>query len=263
MSLTQNLYDEFLSSANPATEQIDKDAEQIDKDAEQIDKDAEQTEKDGITIRDVAVDEMWIDRSKIFLDFYFQQVEIDAVDKQYRESDFSNFQNFLNCNSLHYFESIYLRANNKIIWINAETVEKARQKTGDSLDQFLLKEGIMASKQGYIRVIHLFSKVKWLEILLGLGITQIIDSEGLLMSDTMDQMLGDKMMSLKFMLACFLSGLAKIVTSDFQLVGFDELRTASFSSFPIGLQFDKDSFTVMIEWKNHILDSLRGIAPSP
>lgn len=242
MSFPANLLNEFLSTQPHASQ---RDVE-----------DQSEHEEDGMKIRDIKVDQTWIDRSKTFLELYFHTVEVDLVDQQYRSSDFPNFQSFLNFNSLHYFESIYLKADNRIIWLDSETVEKARQQTGDSIEQFLKKGGIMPSKNGYVQIINTFSKIKWLEILLGLGITQIIDSEGLLMSDTIDQIFADKIICLKFMLACYLSGLGKLVTSDMQLVEPDELRTSSFSAFPIGLMFDPSCFTVMQEWKNHILDHL-------
>jgi len=209
-------------------------------------------------IRDIKVNQTWVDRAKDFVSVFFVNVETDDVDRQFRTSEFTDFNDFLTLNGLHFMESHYIMAKTKHQIIKSEIVEKCYEKahTELTIKDFCLGEDIVCLKNSYVRVTTQYPKSKLLEILFGLEFASMADNEGYLTADLLDQLFQSKPVSLKIMLACYLAGIGNLLTSDGRIITYSQQGTLSLPSYPIGLVVDKNFFKVLEEWTGMTLDYL-------
>lgn len=238
-------------------------------------------------IRDISVDQNWVERSKMFAEYYFQVVAIDEVDRQFRASEFDDFQLFLNLNSLHYIEDHYIKANTEVEILKRTVVENCYAKASGTaaagagaastaamtMSQFLEMQGIQVVKNVYFRVKSKFPKTKLLEILTGLKLAEMADSENILTVDLLDQLFQSKETSLMMMLACYMSNFGAIMTTDGKLLVADSQsyqhnnnnsglvftnpqKALGLSRYPIGLVLNKNYLKVLEEWVQMTIEHL-------
>lgn len=245
--------------------------------------------EDTVKIRDIRVDQNWVERAKMFVDYFFQIVSVEEVDRQFSRSEFDDFQLFLNLNSLHYFEDHYIKVKTETEILKQVIVDNCYEnaKILDpemTLDGFLDMQGILTSYGTYLRVKTQFPKTKLLEILTKLKLAEMSDSEGLLTVDLLDQLFQSKETSLKMILACYLANLGAMMTVDGQVLIAETRnqgkrltttvigdywqskltfssphRAMSLANCPIGLILNREYLKILEEWTQmtvgHLVDS--------
>lgn len=221
---------------------------------------AQCTEPKEKIIKNVKVDQNWVERAKNFAEVFFSMVEISDVDGQFRNSEYTNFDEFLLINGLSFFESQYIMAKSKHMILKTETVEKCFKEARPNpssltIEQFCKEQNILKLKDNYVKVATNYPKTKLLEILVGLNISEMSE-EGILTVDLLDDLFQSKTTSLKMMLACYLSGIGSLLTTDNQTLSCNGLSVLTLSAYPIALIIDPQLFKVMQEWVSMTLDRL-------
>jgi len=217
-------------------------------------------DKPDKVIRNITINQTWVDRARDFTTAFFEATETSDVDQQFRRSEYTDFETFLEINGLHFFESYYIKPKLEHQLVKAAIVQKcfnqAKHNNPDLTEkQFCHQQNMIKLKDSYIKINTKYPKSKLLEIIRELDLVSLADSEGILTVDLLENLFQSKTASLKFMLALYLSGLGGLLTTDNSVLVFrGGTRTLNMVCCPIGLVVDKGYLKVLEEWTNMTLD---------
>ena len=210
-------------------------------------------------IHNVTVNQGWVERAINFAKVFFDVVDISEVDRQFRSSEFTNFDEFLFVNNINFMESQYFVAKTRHKLIKSDVVhrcfEKAKQLQPElTLSHFCEGENIVKLKDAYIQTSTQYPKSKLLEIIIGIRLADMTDKHGILTVDLLDNLFQSKTVALIMMLACYLAGLGSLLTSNNVAVKCEGLAPLCLHTYPIAMIIDKGYITAMGEWFDMTVD---------
>jgi hypothetical protein len=220
----------------------------------------EPTEPTERQIRDVKIDQRWVERAVHFSQAYSHLLTVEEVDRQFRQSEFGQMEQFLHYNQLFPINDHYVKVESKVTVLKKDLVEKCYREKGskNSFQEFLRLEDISSSNDCFYRVSPSFPKSKLLEIISEIPWQELmLPGSKLVDFVTLAELFQDEVAAAKIVILGSCVGFWRIIDPGNLLPNLERQLKQSFRRLQLSIEIDPDALKCFREWIQLSLDALQ------